>query len=652
MSSGKQWPFRGVQLDLARQMETVEYIEEFMDFMPQWGLNTLVLYLEGRIRTASFPYPAAEESYTPEEMKRVVAHAAERGIEVIPVASCLGHAEQFLRYAELEHLGELRGGRLGRFGSHQHCFCPSQPELYEFLGKYLGELAEIFPAPYMHLGCDEAWDFGYCDLCRPRAEGEGGPSRIFAQHLRDLHAIVTGKLGKRIIIWDDMFEQYEEAMEEIPRDIVMCCWQYDYVDKPRAHFKNIQRWDALGDYQRLGFDSIVGSRELVADNILTLTKYAAGQEPLGAFVTTWEHSSDFLHAYYPNLAFAGRLWADLAGLDQAEALKQETVAEMFPEADGPTRAALRAFMDTSGMAQSFSVDPFLRRFSPSRMAERRLTNGWLLHTLQAYGEQATGVAADVVEDMVTLLRSYAVQFDLREIVPEVFEKAQAEDAGLEACAARDELGARLDAVVTEIDSVAAVRRAQWNKHRPGVLSTHDALNRTWTAFRQNIADFAAAVKSGTLEQTGLLTLELFLPDAYSAAQLSVAVRYAGSEEWTPVAQGSYKPMFFGMDTEYDHSAYYRVPLRMDAHQAVEACRLEVWSYGGQGIRYLEINNRAGRYVPGSLSEVYGRVEHPQALLVDNSTWCYLGDPDTHTAVLHPEIARVRHGMTVRMRRDG
>ena len=65
--SSKQWPFRGVQLDLARQMETVEYIEGFLDLIAQWGLNTLVLYLEGRVRTASFPYPQAEESYTPEE---------------------------------------------------------------------------------------------------------------------------------------------------------------------------------------------------------------------------------------------------------------------------------------------------------------------------------------------------------------------------------------------------------------------------------------------------------------------------------------------------------------------------------------------------------------------------------------------------------
>ena len=99
--SSKQWEFRGVQLDLARQVETVEYIQGVTDLMAGWGYNTLVLYLEGRIKTASFPFELPEGSYTPEQMQQVVAHATERGIDVIPAVSCLGHAEQFLQFPEL-----------------------------------------------------------------------------------------------------------------------------------------------------------------------------------------------------------------------------------------------------------------------------------------------------------------------------------------------------------------------------------------------------------------------------------------------------------------------------------------------------------------------------------------------------------------------
>ena len=648
--SEKQWDFRGVQLDLARQVETVEYIEGFIDLIAGWGLNTLVLYLEGRVRTAAFPFTQPEGSYTPAEMKRVVAHAGERGIDVIPAVSCLGHAEQFLQFPELEHLAELRGGRMGRFGPGMHVFCPSEPRLYEFLGEYLGEMAEIFPSPYIHVGCDEAWDMGYCELCRPRAEGEEGPSGIFAQHLNKLHEI-TAALGKRMIMWDDLFEHYEQALEQIPKDIVMCCWQYDYVRRPRAHFKNIQRWDALGDYARRGFDAVVAPRELAADNIATLTKYAAPRRPLGGFVTTWEHSREFLHMGYPNIAFAGKLWSDLSGLERVEAVKQEAVAAVVPEAPAAAREAVRAFMELGGPQQSTAVEGFLPEFSTVRMQERRTLDGWVRERLEAYLPEATGLGAEVVEDMVATLRGWGLQYELREIVPEIFEKALGgntgetpvpPDAGWEACATR------LGKVLGEIDAVAALRRAQWERYRPGILSTYDALNRFWDGFHENIAAFAEAARAGTLEQVGLLTLELFLADGFSSPRMSVALRYAGDADWTTVAQGGWKPMFFGKDQEYDHAAYYRVPLRMDTERAVEACRLEVWGYGGQGVRYVEVNNRAGRFVPACVREVSGRVENPAALLVDNSFWCYLGDPDTGLAVLHPEVARVSHGLTVEM----
>ena len=64
--------FRSVQLDLARQMETISFIKEFIDFAADNGYNSVFLYLEGRIRTKSFPYPKDSDCYTLEQMKEVV----------------------------------------------------------------------------------------------------------------------------------------------------------------------------------------------------------------------------------------------------------------------------------------------------------------------------------------------------------------------------------------------------------------------------------------------------------------------------------------------------------------------------------------------------------------------------------------------------
>lgn len=54
-------------------METLDFIFEFIEFIANAGYNTLVLYLEGRIRTRSFPYPEEGEAYTLDEMELIQA---------------------------------------------------------------------------------------------------------------------------------------------------------------------------------------------------------------------------------------------------------------------------------------------------------------------------------------------------------------------------------------------------------------------------------------------------------------------------------------------------------------------------------------------------------------------------------------------------
>ena len=98
------WPLRAIQLDVARHLESVAYIRRFTDDAARLGFNTLVLYLEGRVRTPTFPFRPKDASYSLEDMAAVVGHARKAGLEVVPVVSTLGHAEQFLTCRELTHL--------------------------------------------------------------------------------------------------------------------------------------------------------------------------------------------------------------------------------------------------------------------------------------------------------------------------------------------------------------------------------------------------------------------------------------------------------------------------------------------------------------------------------------------------------------------
>ena len=128
-----KFDIRWAQLDVARQMETVEFIEKFIVLLADSGYNGLLLYLEDRIKTASYQLPADNEVYTADDIKRIVKFAAEHNVEVVPCVATLGHAERFLRHKELEHLAELQGDMIGRFGgTRKLSFCVTHPDFYDF----------------------------------------------------------------------------------------------------------------------------------------------------------------------------------------------------------------------------------------------------------------------------------------------------------------------------------------------------------------------------------------------------------------------------------------------------------------------------------------------------------------------------------------
>ncbi len=88
--------FRAVQMDLARQPETVAYIKEMIDFISRYDYNYLILYLEGRVRTRSFHALPENMSYSEAEIREIVSYALSKKVEIIPVIPMFGHAEHFL----------------------------------------------------------------------------------------------------------------------------------------------------------------------------------------------------------------------------------------------------------------------------------------------------------------------------------------------------------------------------------------------------------------------------------------------------------------------------------------------------------------------------------------------------------------------------
>ena len=91
----QNYEIRAVQVDLARQMETIPFLKNYIDFIAENHYNTLFLYLEWRIRTKTFDI-GKNDGYSADELREIIDYAAVRGIDVIPGLATLGHAEHFV----------------------------------------------------------------------------------------------------------------------------------------------------------------------------------------------------------------------------------------------------------------------------------------------------------------------------------------------------------------------------------------------------------------------------------------------------------------------------------------------------------------------------------------------------------------------------
>ena len=71
-----------LQLDLARQKESVNFVKSYVDFAKKSGYNTIFLYLETCVRTADTPFFDPDETYSFDEMKEIVGYI--EGVRGIP----------------------------------------------------------------------------------------------------------------------------------------------------------------------------------------------------------------------------------------------------------------------------------------------------------------------------------------------------------------------------------------------------------------------------------------------------------------------------------------------------------------------------------------------------------------------------------------
>jgi hexosaminidase len=212
----KPWfAWRGLMIDVARHFLPKEVIMRNLDAMAANKMNVLHWHLTDfqGFRVESKIFPKLHELgsngnyYTQEEIKEIVQYASDRGIRIVPEFDLPGHSTSWLvGYPEFDS-GPGPESPSTDYGISEHVMDPTNENLYVFLDQLIGEMTELFPDPYFHIGGDEVnpkrWKENEKVQRFMKENSLENPKALQAYFNKRLLEILT-KHGKNMSGWDEI----------------------------------------------------------------------------------------------------------------------------------------------------------------------------------------------------------------------------------------------------------------------------------------------------------------------------------------------------------------------------------------------------------------------------------------------------------------
>jgi len=197
--------WRGLMLDSARQYQSVAFIKRYIDFMALHKLNVLHWRLVDdrawRLQIPKYPKLAGGmSSYTADDVREVLAHAAARNVTVVPGLEMPGGAT-----ASGTAYPALRAADTPALGSNLYSI---DEETFAFFDAVFAHVAALFPSEFVHIGAGDIskdqWKQSANVQARMRELGiinEQKVQRYFFERISEL----TQKYKRRIVGWDNVF---------------------------------------------------------------------------------------------------------------------------------------------------------------------------------------------------------------------------------------------------------------------------------------------------------------------------------------------------------------------------------------------------------------------------------------------------------------
>lgn len=241
-----RFAYRGAHFDTSRHFFTPDSLKIFIDMLALHNVNRFHWHLtddqgwrieiksrpelaeKGQWRSGTITGDIHEDDclntydsipyggyYTQDQVRDIVAYAADRHITVIPEIDMPGHMQAAL--ATYPELG-CTGGPYEvwrRWGVSEDVLCAGNDSVYKFIEDVLGEIVDLFPGEYIHIGGDECPKVRWtsCPKCQAKIRELGlkSDSRSTAEQKLQTYFMsraseFLSRHGRKVIGWNEMLE--------------------------------------------------------------------------------------------------------------------------------------------------------------------------------------------------------------------------------------------------------------------------------------------------------------------------------------------------------------------------------------------------------------------------------------------------------------
>ena len=298
-----RFPWRGSMFDVSRNFFDKAYILRHLDWLAYHKINKFHWHLTDdngwRVEIKKYPkltsvgawrgdgeallpsFNSGSERYggfyTQEDLKEIVAYAADRNIEIIPEIDLPGHSKALaVSYPEVvcRHEEDVKSVQ----GEVHNVLCVGREKNYVMLENIFKELAAIFPSKYFHVGVEEvatdSWK--HCPECQKlmKKQGYTDEEQLLGYFTERLEKILA-KYGKTLEGWEDIV-----AGETLSRNDLVLVWHrqdmlqkaidagfpvvtqncdYLYFDMKHTPAERGHSWASLIDIEKVySFDPLQG----------------------------------------------------------------------------------------------------------------------------------------------------------------------------------------------------------------------------------------------------------------------------------------------------------------------------------------------------------------------------------------------------------